>query len=223
VDFCGGAIGFRQSVGKKFRHEFGCGIPWSTDYARQEFYLRLQIKSDLVFSTGVSASEVTKISAEPRQVAWRLFLTVHALACRRIDDRLLKADCLSFDDYDVLLTVNEAPDETIRMTDLAEAVLLSNSGMSRRVARLEERGLLHRDQCVEDGRVFRVRLTVLGRSALAQTWKVYRVLIEESFASHLTDEEAWQMGVIFQRILDRIGTKTHRGLLDAGMTDQPRG
>ncbi len=156
-------------------------------------------------------------------MAWRLFLTVHALACRRIDDRLLKADCLSFDDYDVLLTVNEAPEETVRMSDLAEAVLLSNSGMSRRVARLVERELLHRDQCTEDGRVFRVRLSESGRIALARTWKVYRGLIEESFANHLTDDEARQLGLIFQRVLDRIGTHKYRGLLDAGVTDEPRG
>ena len=42
----------------------------------------------------------------PQQVAWRLFLTVHALATRRIDEQLLAAGVLSFDDYDVLLTVN---------------------------------------------------------------------------------------------------------------------
>ena len=46
----------------------------------------------------------------PQQVAWRLFLTVHALATRRIDGELLAAGVLSFDDYDVLLTVNEAAD-----------------------------------------------------------------------------------------------------------------
>jgi DNA-binding MarR family transcriptional regulator len=161
-------------------------------------------------------------AAPPQQVAWRLFLTVHALAYRRIDDGLLDKDCLSFDDYDVLLTVNESEGETLRMSELAEAVLLSNSGMSRRVARLVERGLLHRDQCVQDGRVFRVRLSGAGRKALDKAWGVYSGLIEETFASHVSEAEAKSLARIFQRILDRIGSERHRGLLDAGVTDEPK-
>jgi DNA-binding MarR family transcriptional regulator len=164
----------------------------------------------------------TVVSVEPQQVAWRLFLTVHALAYRRIDGGLAQAGCLSFDDYDVLLTVQEAKGETLMMSELAKAVLLSNSGMSRRVARLEERGLLHRDQCQEDGRVFRVRLSKAGLKALNEAWEVYRGLIEESFANHLSDREAKMLGEIFQRILDRIGTEQHRGLLEAGVTDSPQ-
>ncbi len=162
------------------------------------------------------------LEAPPQQVAWRLFLTVHALACRRIDEGLLRDDCISFDDYDVLLTVNEAPDETLRMSELAEAVLLSNSGMSRRVARLVERGLLHRDQCVQDGRVFRVRLSRAGRKALDKAWATYRGLIEETFASHVSKSEAEALAKIFQRVLDRIGGNQHRGLLESGVTDAPK-
>lgn len=160
---------------------------------------------------------------ERRQVAWRLFLTVHALACRRIDDGMADADVLSFDDYDVLLSILESAEGSLKMSELAEAVLLSNSGMSRRVARLEDRGLLHREQCNEDGRVFRVRLSKDGRKALDSTWKVYRGLIEKNFARWITEEEAEWLGGLFQRILDQIGTEAHRGLLGAGVTDEPKG
>ena len=163
-----------------------------------------------------------ELEAPPQQVAWRLFLTVHALAYRRIDDGLVSKDCISFDDYDVLLTVNESVGETLRMSELAEAVLLSNSGMSRRVARLVERGLLHRDQCAQDGRVFRVRLSRAGRKALDKAWEVYSGLIEETFASHVNETEAKALARIFQRMLDRIGSERHRGLLAAGVTDAPK-
>ncbi len=162
------------------------------------------------------------LKAPPQQVAWRLFLTVHALACRRIDEGLLADDCISFDDYDVLLTVHEAPDDTLRMSDLAKAVLLSDSGISRRVARLVERGLLHRDQCVQDGRVFRVRLSRAGQKALDTAWATYRGLIEETFANHISESEAAVLAKIFQRVLDRIGSDQHRGLLEAGVTDAPK-
>jgi DNA-binding MarR family transcriptional regulator len=165
---------------------------------------------------------LSKPKSSPQQVAWRLFLTVHALAYRKIDSGLIEENCISFDDYDVLLTVNEAEGETLRMSALAEAVLLSNSGMSRRVARLVERGLLHREQCPHDGRVFRVRLSRKGRKALEKAWGVYKGLIEQSFASHLTDAEAEKQGEIFQRVLDRIGTEHHRGLLELQKTDAPK-
>lgn len=171
----------------------------------------------------MASTAVIKKKAASQQTAWRLFLTVHALACRRIDDGLLESGCLSFDDYDVLLTVNEAEEQTLKMSELAEAVLLSNSGMSRRVARLVERKLLHREQCERDGRVFRVRLTKAGERALQRAWEVYGGLIEEVFANHLSRQEADMLGNAFQRILDRIGTEKHRGLLGAGVTDAPRG
>jgi DNA-binding MarR family transcriptional regulator len=171
---------------------------------------------------GMASTALEKPKAQPQQTAWRLFLTVHALACRKIDDGLLGKGCLSFDDYDVLLTVNEAEGQTMRMSELAEAVLLSNSGMSRRVARLVERKLLHREQCERDGRVFRVRLTKAGVRALDRAWEVYGGLIDEVFASHLSGAEGKMLGGVFQRILDRIGTEKHRGLLQAGVTDSPR-
>jgi len=157
----------------------------------------------------------------PQQVAWRLFLTVHALSYRKIDEGLHTAGCLSFDDYDVLLTVNEADEQVMRMSELAEQVLLSKSGMSRRVARLVERGLLHREQCAQDGRVFWVSLTPSGRKSLGKAWDVYSSLIEETFANHVTKPEAKLLGEVFQRILHRIGSVRHRELLQANVTDEP--
>lgn len=157
-----------------------------------------------------------------QQVAWRLFLTVHALACRQIDDGLRAAGTISFDDYDVLLTVNEAPGEALTMSGLADAVLLSKSGMSRRVTRLVDRGLLLRQQSRSDARVFQVRLSAAGRRALDKAWKVYEPLIEQYFAEMLTNQEAEQIGEVFQRVLDRIGSDSHKHLLKNQMTDAPK-
>jgi DNA-binding MarR family transcriptional regulator len=170
----------------------------------------------------MQAAPLSLQDSQAQHVAWRLLLTVHALACRRVDQALSDAGCLSFDDYDVLLTVSEAEDETMRMSELAEAVLLSNSGMSRRVARLVERGLLHREQSMADGRVFRVSLSDAGKRALDEAWEVYREALEEAFIQWVTRDEARRMGRIFQRVLDRIGTARHHGLLAAGLTDAPR-
>jgi DNA-binding MarR family transcriptional regulator len=93
--------------------------------------------------------------------------------------------------------------------------------MSRRVARLVERGLLCREQCAQDGRVFWVSLTPSGRKSLGKAWDIYSGLIEETFANHVTKQEAKLLGEVFQRILGRIGSVQHLGLLEANVTDQP--
>lgn len=164
----------------------------------------------------------TATEAEPHQIAWRLLLTIHAHAYREIDRELQAAGVLSFDDYDVLLTLNEAENETLRMSELAEAVLLSNSGMSRRVAALVSSGLVTRKQSKSDGRVFRVSLTAKGRRALDKTWEIYRPRIEEIFTKHLSDKEARTMAALLQKVLMGTGLEQHRGLLHEGMTDAPK-
>ncbi|NJM37313.1 MAG: MarR family transcriptional regulator [Akkermansiaceae bacterium] len=122
----------------------------------------------------------------------------------------------------MLLTVNEGHEETMRMSELASKVLLSNSGMTRRVARLVERGLLKRKQSTEDGRVFEVTLTKKGRDALETTWEFYQNRLQEVFIRFVSDKESEQLGKIFQRILDQIGGDEYRGLLKMGATDAPR-
>jgi len=161
-------------------------------------------------------------AADPRQVAWRLLLTVHAHSYRRIDGDLQRAGVLSFDDYDVLLTLNEADNETLRMSELAEAVLLSNSGMSRRVTALVAAGLVTRRQSKSDGRVFRVTLTTKGRRALDKTWQRYKPLIDDVFSRFLTEKEAVTMAGLLQKILNGTGLERHRDLLENGMTDAPK-
>lgn len=159
---------------------------------------------------------------DPRQIAWRLLLTVHAHACRKIDGELQKSKVLSFDDYDVLLTLNEAEGETLRMSELAEAVLLSNSGISRRVTTLVTSGLVAKTQSKSDARVFRVKLTPKGRRALDKTWEKYRPMIDQLFADFLTETEAHTMSKMLQKILDGTGLQQHQNLLQNKMTDAPK-
>jgi DNA-binding MarR family transcriptional regulator len=73
-----------------------------------------------------------------------------------------------------------------------------------------------------DGRVFRVSLSDAGKRALDEAWEVYREALDEAFIQWVTRDEARRMGRIFQRVLDRIGTARHHGLLAAGLTDAPR-
>ena len=80
-------------------------------------------------------------------LAWRRFLRAHALVTRRLENDLMAEHQLPLACYDVLVQLVEAPDRRLRMTELAERVLLSRSGLTRLVDRLEREGLVRREAC----------------------------------------------------------------------------
>src|SRR5215211_5483146 len=84
--------------------------------------------------------------------AWRGMLRVHAALLRTLDAELDAAHDLPLTSYDVLIYLRNAPAKRLRMAELADSVLLSRSGVTRLVDRLEREGLLTRDTCVDDGR-----------------------------------------------------------------------
>lgn len=144
----------------------------------------------------------------PSQVAWRLFLQAHALLTKRIDAALLEAGCVSFDTYDVLITLAEAPGQRLRMSELAGATFFSNSGISRRVARLEKDGYLRREGCAEDGRVFYAVLGRKGAAALHAAWPVYERVIEEDFGKAMNAAETRRLAGILKTMVGRLGGAT---------------
>jgi DNA-binding MarR family transcriptional regulator len=98
---------------------------------------------------------------------WRLLLAVHADLLARLDDDLRRDHELNLADYEVLVALSEA-DGALRMSELAERVMLSPSGLTRRVDRLVTRGLVARRACPSDGRGSLAALTPVGRSALVR-------------------------------------------------------
>ena len=89
---------------------------------------------------------------DPGIEAWRTFLCAHAAVMRRLEAELEAAGHVSLGDYDVLINLATAPGGKLRMSELADYVLLSRSGMTRRIDRLESAGLVRRDECAADRR-----------------------------------------------------------------------
>ena len=108
------------------------------------------------------APDVTRISNE-QLAAWRAFLRAHSTMLRRIGRDLEEAGLPPLSWYDVLAALRDAPERSLRQVELAERVLLSNSGLSRLLDRIEAKGLLERNSCPGDRRSFHVRLTDDGR------------------------------------------------------------
>src|SRR5437588_7958325 len=120
--------------------------------------------------------------------AWRSLLRAHATLVRRLDTDLERETGLALADFDVLAQLAEAHGE-LRMTALADRALISRSGMSRRVARLADEGLVRRDKAGSDGRGVVVALTEAGIARLAEAAPVHVRGISKLFVAPLADEE----------------------------------
>src|SRR5262252_10113988 len=112
--------------------------------------------------------------ADARFTAWRTFLHSHSLVVSRVERRLEASLGLPFTWYDVLFQLSEAPDGRLRMHELAEAVLLSRSGLTRSVDRIESAGLVTRQAIPGDRRSTHVVITDAGRQKLAAAFPVVR-------------------------------------------------
>ncbi len=118
---------------------------------------------------------------EEQLAAWRAFLRAHSTMLRRISADLDEAGLPPLPWYDVLAALRDAPENRLRQVELAERVLLSHSGMSRLLDRVEKAGLVERVTCPGDRRSFHIQLTSEGEAMLEEMWPVYARGIAEDF------------------------------------------
>ena len=135
-----------------------------------------------------------------RLAAWRAFLNAHAATIAAIERELAVEDLVPLTWYDVLVALSEAPGHRRRLHELARAVVLSRSGLTRLVDRLEAAGLLRREPCPDDRRGAYAVLTPEGEATLRRTWPTYGRGIVEHFARHLSDDEAGVLTAALERV-----------------------
>lgn len=125
----------------------------------------------------------------PGLEAWRTFLGAHAAVMRRLEAELEAAGLILLADYDVLINLATAPGGRLRMSELADHVLLSRSGMTRRIDRLEAAGLVRRDECAADRRGSFAAITPEGLDRVRAAGPTHLRGIEEHFLAKLTPVE----------------------------------
>ncbi len=138
--------------------------------------------------------------------AWRAFLNAHAAVIDAIERELVEAGHLPLSEYDVLLALLEAPGHRLRMHELAREVVLSRSGLTRLVDRLEAKGLLMRERSGSDRRGAYAVLTDEGLASVRRTWPLYARGIINHFARYLTDEEVRVLTTALGRVLEAART-----------------
>ena len=132
--------------------------------------------------------------------AWRGLLRVHTALVRELDAELDAVHGLPLTSYDVLIYLQSAPGKRLRMAELADSVLLSRSGVTRLVDRLERDGLIVRDTCTSDGRGCFAVLTDAGEEVLARARPTHLDGVRERFLRHFSDAELKQLAEFWERV-----------------------
>lgn len=156
-------------------------------------------------ATSAPAPQATPLAADdPRLDAWRSFLHAHARLTRRLDEELQAAHHLSLAEYDALLQLANAPGRRLRMSALADRVLLSRSGITRLVDRLEAAGIVQRSACTTDARGAEAALTDAGLDRLRSASATHLDGVRRLFVDVVAAEDRAAMERGLDRVLDNL-------------------
>ncbi len=133
--------------------------------------------------------------------AWRGLLRVHSALLRDLDAELELKHRLPLTWYEVLITLDRAPHMRLRMSELADSVLLSRSGCTRLVDRLEREGLVERAECPGDARGSLAGITALGRDRLHEARPTHLEGVRRRFVDHLSEQELEALAGLWDRVL----------------------
>ena len=150
---------------------------------------------------GEACEHALRELAPAELAAWRGMLRVHAALVKALDAELVRAHDLPLISYEVLITLDAAPGRKRRMAELAESVLLSRSGTTRLVDRLEREGLLARENCEDDGRGSFAVLTEQGAELLAHARATHLDGVRERFLRHFDEDELRTLASAWERVL----------------------
>ncbi|WP_237101538.1 MarR family winged helix-turn-helix transcriptional regulator [Nonomuraea sp. MG754425] len=135
---------------------------------------------------------------------WRMLQRAQVRITRLLEEDLLVAHDLALASYEVLVQLAQAPHRRLRMNDLADRVLLSRSGLTRLIDRLQRDGLVAREACADDARGLYAVLSDLGAARLAEATPTYLRGIRSRFLDLLSAGELAQVRALLARLGDDL-------------------
>jgi DNA-binding MarR family transcriptional regulator len=148
-----------------------------------------------------AVAQVRRELTEPQLEAWTRFLRAHASITRALEPELASEHGLTLSDFDVLAQLAQAPGRRLRPVELARAVLLTRSGVTRLVHGLERAGLVERVPSPDDGRSTLVHLTAAGRDVLRHASRTHLAGVRERFAERLEEHELRTLSDLLGRLV----------------------
>jgi DNA-binding MarR family transcriptional regulator len=167
---------------------------------RMRWYRRCTVKGPYRMATTTSIPDVRRLT-ERELRAWRGMLRAHAALTKALDGDLESAHGLPLTSYEVLMYLNDAEGRRMRMRDLATSVILSRSGLTRLVDRLEREGLIRRESCPSDARGAYAAITPAGVDRLAEARATHLDGVRSRFLSHFSEQELDALGDAWERVV----------------------
>jgi DNA-binding MarR family transcriptional regulator len=142
---------------------------------------------------------------------WRTWLRLNQELPSVLEEQINRDAGLSGADYAILVPLSESPDGMLRSRELGRQILWDRSRLSHHVSRMEQRGLVAREECVEDGRGAMVRMTDAGRAAIEGAAPGHVAATRRYFFDLLTDDEVETLTSVFERVLGNLDRRTGGG------------
>lgn len=148
--------------------------------------------------------ETTRWLDEREDRAWRGYRRMRRLLDLELARELTQDAGLSEPDYDVLSDLSETPQGRLRLSELADRMLWSRSRLSHHLTRMQQRGLVTREECPDDARGAMVVLTPAGRDAIEAAAPGHVTAVRQHFLDLLTSAEVEALGAFTHRVVDHL-------------------
>ncbi len=165
--------------------------------------------SEQATATETSSGPSTCPANTPHGEAWGALARTHAAVSQRLQEALAQGDMPPLPWYEVLAVVAEAPEQRMRMGDLAEALVITRGGLTKLVDRLVKAGLLERTFCETDRRVSYATLLPAGVHMLQEMRPVIVGELEIAFSANITVAQANEL----RETLDSVRTSACSGVV----------
>jgi DNA-binding MarR family transcriptional regulator len=142
--------------------------------------------------------------SERQQQTWRGWLAMSTRLPAALHHELQADADLSLPDFDVLVQLTEAAEGRVRVTELAQALHWERSRLSHHVKRMEARGLVVREECLDDKRGAYVALTPAGRTATERAAPAHVRTVRRLVFDALTEQEVAALGAITDKVLAQL-------------------
>jgi DNA-binding MarR family transcriptional regulator len=155
-------------------------------------------------TTAMTAATTTRWLDTQEMAAWLAFLESSHRVMRSVERQLRDEAGLSHTQYEILAKLSAAGAEGLRMTELAESLITSKSGLTYQIGQLEKRGLVTRGACATDVRGVTAHLTEEGRAALVEAAPGHVERVREALIDVLSREQLGALAEALTAVGDRL-------------------
>jgi DNA-binding MarR family transcriptional regulator len=149
-------------------------------------------------------NDTTQWLSPAEQHAWRAFVRLHQRLTATLTRDLQAQSKLSGADFEILVALTDVPEGRMRPQDLAAEIDWEQSRLSHQIARMGKRGLVAREECLEDGRGVLVAITPAGREVIEAAAPKHVATVRRLVIDVLTPDELATLAKIYGHILERL-------------------